>query len=36
MGAGNKVMGSAGLRSWWKMSLDFVLYPEDNGEQMKP
>lgn len=35
MGAENKVMGSGGLRSWWKMGLDFVLYSEDNGEPMK-
>lgn len=33
--AGDKVVGSEGLRSWWKMGLDFVLYSENNGEPMK-
>lgn len=27
----NKVVGPAGLRSWWKMGLDFVLCSEDDG-----
>ena len=30
--AGNKVVGSGGLRLWEGMGLDFVLYSEYDGE----